>query len=177
MSPLQYCRIRLSCGEIAIVSMAFIDWPGGGDGFNVKNDPSRGRLFSTQTFRAGHRQRRGGAQRDFETDPSRGTCVDAVAWLCRRGIRDGLFDDFLTQQADLVARLGTPGTWAIWDEVVVAYLLGLARVNEVPRPHLESDLSFSHPETARRLSWLTEIDTERLWLDFTGKIDARGARK
>ena len=161
--------------RIAVVSMAFIDWPGGGDGFNVKNDS-----FAWQVILGSDVPVVIGsgavALRDLKL-----TRAEARALMQSHGSVGGylygLFDDFLTQQADLVARLGTPGTWAIWDEVVVAYVLGLARGKEVPRPRLESDLSFSHPETARRLTWLTEIDTERLWRDFTGKIDARGARQ
>ena len=58
-----------------------------------------------------------------------------------------------------------------------AYALGFAQSTEVPRPHLESDLSFSHPKTARQVTWLTAIDTDRLWLDFTRKIDAKATRK
>lgn len=47
----------------------------------------------------------------------------------------------------------------------------------MPRPELQADLSFSHPETTRRITWLTEIDTERVWQDFTKKIDAQIQQK
>jgi purine nucleosidase len=161
--------------RIAIVAMSFNDWPGGGDGFNVKNDPLAWQVILNSdvpvVIGSG-----AVALRHLKL-----TRAEASALMQSHGSVGGylygLFDDWLTQRAELVARLGAPGTWAIWDEVVVAYALGLARGNEVPRPYLESNLSFSHPETARRLTWLTEIDTERLWLDFTGKIDAMAARK
>jgi hypothetical protein len=73
----------------------------------------------------------------------------------------------------LVAQVVAPETWVIWDEIVVAYALGLARGHEVPRPQLQPDLSFSHPDTMKRITWLDEIDTEQLWRDFTRKIDSR----
>ena len=66
-----------------------------------------------------------------------------------------------------------PEAWVIWDEIVVAYALGLARGHEVPRPQLQPDLSFSHPDTTKRITWLDEVDTEKLWRDFTRKIDSR----
>jgi inosine-uridine nucleoside N-ribohydrolase len=161
--------------RIAIVAMSFIDWPAGGDGFNVKNDPLAWQVIldADVPLVVGSGAV---ALRDLKvTRATAGALMQPHGSV--GGYLYGLLDDFLTRQAELVARLGTPGTWAIWDEVVVAYALGLARATEVPRPHLEADLSFSHPETARRVTWLTEIDTERLWLDFTGKIDAKATRK
>ena len=55
----------------------------------------------------------------------------------------------------------------------VAYALGMARGTEVPRPQLQLDLLFSHPETRERITWVTEIDTQRVWDDFTRKIERR----
>src|SRR5438105_3813040 len=71
-----------------------------------------------------------------------------------------------------LAPVVAPEAWVIWDEIVVAYALGLARGHEVPRPQLQPDLSFSHPDTMKRITWLDEIDTEQLWRDFTRKIDS-----
>src|SRR5215203_5784382 len=161
--------------RIAIVAMGFNDWPGGGDGFNVRNDP-----FAWQVILDAHVPVVIGSGavtlRNLKLTRAEGSAL-MQSHGSVGGYLYGLFDDWLTQRAELVARLVAPGTWAVWDEVVVAYALGMARGNEVPRPHLESNLSFSHPETARRLTWLTEIDTQRFWLDLTGKIDAMGARK
>jgi hypothetical protein len=83
----------------------------------------------------------------------------------------------MKKNAAIVVQWVAPETWVVWDEVVVAYALGMANGNEVPRPKLQTDLSFSHPQTSRRITWLTEIDTKRFWLDFTRKIDARDSRK
>jgi hypothetical protein len=68
-----------------------------------------------------------------------------------------------------------PETWVVWDEVVVAYLLGFARGGDVPRPQIEPDLSFAHPATGDRITWLSQIESERIWGDFTRKIEGRAA--
>lgn len=157
--------------RVTVVAMGFDDWPGGGDGFNVKNDPLAWRIILDSdvpvVVASGAAARRG----------LRLTRAEGAALMRSHGGVGGylysVFDDWLTRQATLVARFVAPETWVVWDESVVAYALGMARGDEVPRPQLQSDLSFSHPETNRRLTWVTEIDSVRLWRDFTRKIDAR----
>ncbi len=161
--------------RVSVVAMGFDDWPGGGDGFNVKNDPRAWRIILDSdvpvVVGSGAVTRRG----------LRLTRAEAAALLRPHGAIGeylySLFDDWLGRQATIVALYVAPETWVVWDEVVVAYALGMARGNEVPRPQLQADLSFSHPETSRRITWLTEIDTDRFWLDFTKKMDARGHPK
>jgi inosine-uridine nucleoside N-ribohydrolase len=160
--------------RIAVVAMAFEDWPGGGDAFNVRNDPYAWQVLLGSdvplVVGSGALTRRG----------LRLTRTDADALMSPHGsLGDYLYSIFagwLDTQAELVARVVAPDTWVIWDEVVVAYALGMARGEEVPRPMLEQDLSFSHDETERRMTWLTEIDTDRVWQDFTRKLDVRVER-
>ncbi len=158
--------------RISVVAMGFDDWPGGRDGFNVKNDPAAWRVLlgSDVPLVVGS-----GA---VTTRGLRLTRAEAKALMLPHGpvgqYLCSLLDDWLTKQASLVAQLVAPETWVIWDEVVVAYALGMARGNEVPRPALQADLSFSHPQTSRRITWLSEIDTDRFWRDLTKKIDAQG---
>jgi inosine-uridine nucleoside N-ribohydrolase len=157
--------------RVSVVAMGFDDWPGGGDGFNVKNDPLAWRIILSSdvpvVVASGGVAKRG----------LRLTRAEAGALMRSHGpvgeYLYSVFDDWLTRQATLVARLVAPETWVVWDEAVVAYALGMARGNEVPRPQLRPDLSFSHPQTSRRITWLTEIETHRVWLDFTKKIDVR----
>jgi hypothetical protein len=73
----------------------------------------------------------------------------------------------------LAAQVVAPDASVVWDEFIVAYALGLARGHEVPRPRLQTDLSFSHPATVKRNTWLDAIDTYQVWRDFTRKIDSR----
>ena len=157
--------------RVSVVAMGFDDWPGGGDGFNVKNDPLAWQIIlhsdvpvvvgSGAVTRRGLRLTRAEAGALMRSHGSVGEYLYSI------------LDDWLTRQAPLVAQFVAPETWVIWDEVVVAYVLGMARGDEVPRPQLKPDLSFSHPETSRKITWLTEIETDRFWRDFTKKIDAR----
>jgi purine nucleosidase len=155
--------------RVTIIAMGFDDWPSGGDVFNVKNDPLAWRIIldsdlpvvvgSSAVAKRGLRLTR-----------------TEAAGLMRSHGRLGeylytLFDRWVTQQAALVAQMVAPETWVVWDEVVVAYALGMAQGREVPRPRLQPTLAFVHPETPRRITWLTQVDTERVWDDFTRKID------
>jgi len=157
--------------RITVVAMGFIDWPRGGDFFNVKNDPLAWQVILNSdvplVIGSGEAAKRG-------LKLTRG---DAAAMMRSRGPTGeylySQFDDWLTREPKVVAKAVAPQTWVIWDEIVVAYALGLARGREVPRPQLQPDLSFSHPETMKRITWLDEIDTEQLWRDFTRKIDSR----
>jgi inosine-uridine nucleoside N-ribohydrolase len=157
--------------RITLVAMGFGDWPGGGDFFNVKNDPLAWQaiLNSDVPLVIGSAA---AAKRGLKL-----TRAEAAALMRSRGPTGeylySLFDDWLTREPKLVAQVVAPETWVIWDEIVVAYALGLARGHEVPRPQLQPDLSFSHPDTMKRITWLDEIDTEQLWRDFTRKIDSR----
>jgi inosine-uridine nucleoside N-ribohydrolase len=163
--------------RVTVVAMGFNDWPAGGDPFNVKNDPLAWQvvLDSEVPVVVGS-----------SAVTSRGLRLtrDEAATLMRPHGPVGeylhsLFEGWMKRMpaAMLQQITGTPETWVVWDEVVVAYALGMARGNDVPRPQLQSDLSFAHPETSRRITWLTEIDTQRVWRDFTKKIDARGQQR
>jgi inosine-uridine nucleoside N-ribohydrolase len=161
--------------RVVVVAMGFNDWPGGGEEFNVKNDPLAWEVIlnsdvplvigSAAVTKRGLRLTRAEAATLMRTHGPVGEYLDS------------LFDHWLEQHPDLVARVVAPATWVVWDEVVIAYALGMTSGNEVPRPQLKSSLSFSHPETSQRIMWLTQIDTERLWRDFTAKIDARDPSK
>jgi inosine-uridine nucleoside N-ribohydrolase len=95
--------------RIAIVAMSFNDWPGGGDGFNVKNDPLAWQVILNSdvpvVIGSG-----AVALRHLKL-----TRAEASALMQSHGSVGGylygLFDDWLTQRAELVARLGAPGTW------------------------------------------------------------------
>lgn len=157
--------------RITVVAMGFIDWPSGGDFFNVKNDPLAWQVILNSdvplVIGSGTVAKRG----------LKLTRADAAALMRSHGPTGeylySLFDDWLTREPKLVAQVVAPQTWVLWDHIVVAYALGMARGHEVPRPELQPDLSFSHPDTTKRITWLDEVDTEKLWGDFTRKIDSR----
>lgn len=161
--------------RITVVAMGFTDWPSGGDFFNVKNDPLAWQVILNSdvplVIGSGEAAKRG----------LKLTRAEAAALMRSRGPTGeylySQFDDWLTREPKLVAQVVAPETWIIWDEIVVAYALGLARGHEVPRPQLQPDLSFSHPDTTKRITWLDEVDTEKLWRDFTRKIDSRARNR
>ena len=61
--------------------------------------------------------------------------------------------------------------WIIWDIITLAYLEGMTTEEAAPRPHLNPDMSFSHPETQGKVVWITQVDSKRLWADFLEKLD------
>jgi inosine-uridine nucleoside N-ribohydrolase len=156
--------------RITVVAMGFNDWPAGGDVFNVVNDPLAWQVIldsdvpvvigSAAVARQGLALTRSAAESLMSPHGELGEYLNS------------LFAGWLDVQAALVAQIVAPDTWVIWDEVVVAYALGMTRGEEVPRPRLQSDLSFAHEDTERRITWLTSIDTDKVWIDFTRKIDA-----
>jgi purine nucleosidase len=161
--------------RVSLVAMGFTDWPAGGDGFNVKNDPLAWQVIldSQVPVVVGS-----GA---VTLKGLRLTRAEAAALIKPHGpIGEYLYsilDDFLKKNTAIVVQYVASETWVVWDEVVVAYALRMAKGKEVPRPKLQTDLSFSHPETSRRITWLTEIDTGHFWLDFTRKMDAWRSRQ
>ena len=161
--------------RVSLVAMGFNDWPAGGDVFNVKNDPLAWQVIldSQVPVVVGS---------EAVTRRSlRLTRAEAAALIKPHGtIGEYLYsilDDFLKKNTAIVVQYVAPETWVVWDEVVVAYALGMAKGKKVPRPKLQTDLSFSHPETSHRITWLTEMDTRHFWLDFTRKMDAWRSRQ
>jgi len=161
--------------RISVVAMGFNDWPGGGDVFNVKNDPLAWQIILDSEVPIVI------ASSAVTKRHLRLTRAEAAALMGPHGPLGeylySLFDNWLKTQAAIVNQFVGPDTWVVWDEGVVAYALGMARGNQVPRPKLQPDLSFSHQKTNQRITWLTGIDAPRFWHDFTRKIDAQRRQK
>jgi len=160
--------------RIEIVAMGFARWPAGTDTFNVKNDVSAWQVLmeSRAPIVIGDsavttgllRMRREGARRLFY---SRGPAGRYLA---------GLLTTWLDRNADLAKKVsGDRDSCPIWDQVVVAYLLGMTKSVEYRRPRLRDDLSFDHgqreDQVEFKITWITWIDSGRLWGDFTAKLD------
>jgi inosine-uridine nucleoside N-ribohydrolase len=155
--------------RISVVAMGFEDWDSG-DEFNVKNDPAAWRavLAADVPLVIGSAAV---TKRDLRLDRD-----DAARLIGGHGpigaYLNGLFDAWLDAHPELVSKVVASNTWVIWDDVVTAYLLGMTHGEQRQRPVLRADLGFDHPATARRLTWLTSIDAERVWNDLAKKIDA-----
>jgi inosine-uridine nucleoside N-ribohydrolase len=159
--------------RVTVVAMGFNDWPTGGDEFNIRNDPLAWRaiLSSRVPLVVGSGT---AAKRSLRL-----TRADAARLMRPHGPTGDylyrLFDDWLTRNPEVTAKMVSPGAWVIWDEIVVAYALGLARGDQVERPELQPDFFFAHPKTPDRITWINRVESDRLWQDFARKIDARDA--
>jgi len=156
--------------RIEILTMGFNSWPQGTDPWNIKNDPLAYKVIlesavpitigSSDVCRAHLKLSAKTVQEMFGQRGAIGK------WMV------GLFQDWVTKNPDLVARVVGPQQWVIWDVVVVADMLGYARFKTYPRPDLNTeDLTFSFANTNKTVNWITEIDEKSMWADFLKKID------
>jgi hypothetical protein len=61
--------------------------------------------------------------------------------------------------------------WVIWDIVTLAYEQGMTTQKTIPRPRLADDLSFQQTTVQKTITWITSVDSARLWHDFIEKLD------
>lgn len=154
--------------RIRVVMMGMVGWPRGDDEWNVKNDPDAARVV----FESGVPLVVGCSEvciRDlsFTTEECQALVGDigpCGAWLAK-------------SFAEFGGRLDHQGrkVWPIWDCITGAYLLGFAQVTEYHRPRLGAELIFDHLNPRGQLAWVTRVDRERFWADYTAKLKARTA--
>jgi inosine-uridine nucleoside N-ribohydrolase len=165
--------------RIEIVAMAFEAWPKGDDPFNVLNDIKAWQILlespvpivvgDVSVSKKHLRMTRERAKELFGQAgaPGRYLTELLVNWLDRQG--------------DLAEKVGDRNSWPVWDEVTVAYLLGLAKGETYPRPRMRDDMTFEHVPaakgTASTITWVTSVDAEKLWADFVRKLDARSKER
>jgi purine nucleosidase len=156
--------------RVEIVSMAFDKWPEGGDPWNVKNDVNAWRIVLA----------------------SRVPLVVGDDFVCRRDLslsveearerlhHRGDVGAFLSESfADAIKKHPAPGNanaaeprrLPVWDEVVVAYLLGVTRSEQRPRPSLRDDRSLDHSTANGTITWVVRVDSGRLWKDLASKLN------
>ena len=72
---------------------------------------------------------------------------------------------------------GGSDRWPVWDEEVVAVILGLAARRELPRPALDDDVSFSFPNANSHAPyrWVGSIDREHLLGDLVDQLRQLGS--
>lgn len=157
--------------RVSIVAMGFNGYPGGGDPWNVKNDPVAWRVLldSRTPIVVGDAEI---TRRLLRMTPDRAHTLlaelpEPAPLLLER------FDSWLAHNPK-TAQVNTGSTivWPIWDEVTTAYLLGMAKVETRPRPRLREDLTFDLDNPRGTIDWVTSIDEGRLWADLVAKINA-----
>ena len=62
--------------------------------------------------------------------------------------------------------------WVIWDTIVLAHLLNMTTSVEYARPILRDDMIFDHPTTTEKITWITGVESRRMWADFLARLDA-----
>src|SRR5229473_1401414 len=48
--------------------------------------------------------------------------------------------------------------WVIWDDITLAYVLGMTTQHTLPRPRLRDDMTFEQVKTDRTVTWITDVD-------------------
>lgn len=158
--------------RVEVVAMGFDAWPEGGDPWNVKNDVKAWQVLLESTVplvvgdgAVGKRDllmtRESARQRLGRTGPAGESLV-------------ALLERWLENHRGIVTRItGDENAWPIWDEVTVAYLLGLTRTRTVPRPTLRDNLSFDHTHTHGTVTWVMSVRRVPLWNDLAACLTRR----
>ncbi len=61
--------------------------------------------------------------------------------------------------------------WIIWDNITLAYVLGMTEHQSAPRPRLKDDFTFEAGEAGKTVTWITDVDEKRMWDDFLSLLD------
>ena len=61
--------------------------------------------------------------------------------------------------------------WVIWDDITLAYVLGMTTQHTLPRPRLRDDMTFEQVKTDRTMIWITDVDEQQMWTDFLNLVD------
>lgn len=61
--------------------------------------------------------------------------------------------------------------WVIWDDITLAYVLGMTTQHTEPRPRLRDDMTFEQVKTDQTVTWITDVDEQRMWADFLSLVD------
>lgn len=63
------------------------------------------------------------------------------------------------------------GSWFIWDIITLADIESFATETEAPRPELGDDYSLRPQAGDKTILWITAVNSDRLWIDFTKHLD------
>ena len=156
--------------RIEIVAMGFRSWDSG-DEFNIQNDPIAWQVILDSrvpvTVGDGTVTKRDLALTSAGAHQILDPTGAAGQYLA------GLLDRWFLEHGEVTAQVtGDARVWPVWDEVTVAYLLGMTKQETRPRPKLRDDLSFDHSGRDGTVQWVTSIDGARLWSDLAGRMQA-----
>ena len=155
--------------RVRIVDMGFTKWPEGCDEFNVANDIKAMQVVVD----SGAPLVIGCA--DVCKAHLALSLAQAKELVSTHGpVGEWLWDDFQAWYYRVVKPIRKDDfsrPWIIWDNVVLAYILGMTTQVEYPRPRLGDDMTFEPIRTDKTITWITSVDEKRLWADFIEKLD------
>ena len=62
--------------------------------------------------------------------------------------------------------------WVIWDDITLAYVLGMTHQHALPRPRMRDEMMFEQGRTDQTITSITDVDEKRMWADFLRLVDA-----
>jgi len=152
-----------------VVAMGFRSWPNGGDEFNVANDVAAWQaiLRSDVPVAVGCGDV---CRANLSLTPDQ-----AQKLISQHGpIGAWLWDEYQAWYYRHVKPMRSNDlsqAWVIWDTVVLAYVEGLTTQEVHPRPLLKDDMKFEPGHAGKTITWVTGIDSARMWPDFIQKLD------
>jgi purine nucleosidase len=155
--------------RIRMVAMGFRSWPNGGEEFNVANDVAAWQAILRSdvpvVVGCGDVCR---ANLSLTLDQARNLISE------HGPIGRWLWDEFQAWYYRFVKPMRSDDLskpWVIWDTVVLAYVEGLTTQQVYPRPVLKDDMDFEPGQAGKTITWITGIDSARMWPDFIQKLD------
>jgi purine nucleosidase len=135
--------------RIAVIALAFDEYPEGGDGWNVRNDVAAWQVVLDAEVPV---TTASGQVALDELNLTRGEAEAMVGSLGAAGaylacLHATWLDAFGEAFKD---ETGGSDRWPVWDKAVVAVVLGLSEQRALPRPALADDGSFAFPNARSR---------------------------
>ena len=62
-------------------------------------------------------------------------------------------------------------SWPIWDNITLAYVLGMTTQHDLPRPRMRDNMTFEQSTASGEVTWITDVDENRMWGDFLKLVD------
>jgi len=156
--------------RIRVVAMGFQNWPNGGAEFNIAND-----VKAMQVVLASGVPLVLGSGDVCKKDLSL-SLEQARSMVAGRGpVGEWLWTEFEAWYYRHVKPIRVNDfskPWVIWDTIVLAHLLNMTTAEEYARPSLRDDMQFEHPATDEKITWITSVQSQRMWPDFLERLDA-----
>src|SRR4030095_516485 len=149
--------------RVRVVQMGFNDEQGGEE-FNIANDvPAVQVILNSRVPLVAGPGKVGGASLSL-------TFAQARDMLEKRGaIGAWLWDEYQAWYFRYVKPLRINDfskPWVIWDDITLAYVLGMTTQHTLPRPRMNDNMTFEQVKTEQTVTWITDVDEQRLWTDF-----------